>query len=155
MKSEQKLLFGHLKAAGMQPVVQNDRKGFTTISFNLAPGIEAECITRKPARNLVSTTLMVVVDLTATDDLCTFALSMAQAIAPVIICQTRRQLTLRLQIQSETKSHLHLINEGVVILRATAGAILGPALALSQQKLDLSGAIETAVVQLQSLEPVR
>ena len=155
MKSEQKLLFGHLKAAGMQPVLQDDREGFTTICFSLAPGIEAECITRKPARNLVSTTLMVVIDLTATDDLCTYSLSMALAIAPVVICQTRYQLTLRLRIQSETKNHLHLINEGVVMLRATSGAVLGPALKLGQQKLKLSEAIETAVEQLQSLEPAR
>ena len=140
----------------MKPVLIDDNdNGFTRISFDLAPGIEAECISRKPVRNLVSTTLIVTIDLEESEDLNSLSMALGQAIAPVIISQIRQQLTLRLLIQSETKSHLKLVNEGIVIFRSTAGAVLGPAVALSKQNIDLSQAIETAILQLQSLEPVQ
>ena len=154
MRAEQKLLFSHLKAAGLQPVLFHDKKKhFTSISFNLAPGIEAECITRKPARNLISTSLIITMDLEVSENLNTFALATGQLIAPLIFCQTRQQMTLRLLIQSETKSHLNLINEGIIQLRSAAGAIFNPAIALSQQTITLPCAIETAIKQLNTLEP--
>ncbi|MET4693732.1 hypothetical protein [Endozoicomonas lisbonensis] len=158
MKAEQKLLFGHLKAAGLQPVLfqdksQGKKNAFTAISFNLAPGIEAECITRKPARNLVSTTLIVIIDLEESEDLNTFALATGQLIAPLILCQTRQQMTLRLLIQSESRTHLNLVNEGIIQLRSASGAIFNPAIALSQQTISLSRAIEVTIKQLQTLEP--
>ncbi|AMO57146.1 hypothetical protein GZ77_16940 [Endozoicomonas montiporae] len=155
MKPEQKLLYRHLKAAGLKPVLfqgksSSEGNAFVAISFDLAPGIEAECITRKPARNLISTTLMVTIDLEESEELNTFALATGQLIAPLILCQTRHQMAVRLQIQSETRNHLKLINEGIIQLRFTAGALLNPAIHLSQQTISLTEAIQSAVAQLQS-----
>ena len=158
MKAEQKLLFSHLKAAGLQPVLlqgmsQDKGNTFAAISFNLASGIEAECITRKPSRNLISTTLIVIIDIEESEDLNTFALATGQLIAPLILCQTRQHMALRLLIQSETRIHLNLVNEGIIQLRSASGAIFNPAIALSQQTITLSQAIETTIKQLQTLEP--
>lgn len=158
MKSELKLIKTHLSALGYNPVLLTDKATeLQTLSFNLAPGIEAECLTGKPARNLISSTLLIVIDLPESEALITYALATAQIIAPIIIFQTEEQLCLRLLIQSEPKYHLSFINEGIVLLRHTAGAILNPALELSKEPLSkqptvLPQAISKAIDHLQIRE---
>ena len=153
MKPELELVRKHLSALGLQPgsLMKEDCE-LSALGFSLAPGIEAECVTCKPGKRLISTTLVVSIDLDETEALTTFALAVAQAIAPVIIFQTEKQLCLRLSLQSEPKYHRSFLNEGIVILRFVSAAIFTRALALANQSQALPDAITSAIEQLQATE---